>query len=78
MQMRILPRVVSDMALFEMLHIFESGGSHMAVIVEPTGIQTYNQDSSSSKYRTLGIVTLEDVIEEVLGSEVYRGLIIRL
>ncbi|KAH6568416.1 hypothetical protein BASA83_003820 [Batrachochytrium salamandrivorans] len=106
-RIRPLPRVLAHTPLFDMLHIFEAGGSHMALVVEqvcsndgtcdnrcysdPCNEETQpllNTDQTDTEntndeahvntpassvptvFRALGVVTLEDVIEEILGEEI--------
>jgi metal transporter CNNM len=92
-KLRKLPRVRSDTPLFEMMHIFEAGQSHMALIVEETNIQSRaslvgdvfvtsspnwslrNPSTEATRHSIIGIITLEDVIEELIGEEVFDAYI---
>lgn len=56
--MLVLPSVYSHTSLYELLNIFQTGASHMAVVNEPQSEQP------------LGIITLEDVIEELIQEEI--------
>jgi len=63
---RPLPRVFSDVRLGEMLKQFKEGRSHMAVVrhVEE------GEHGGDPFYENVGIITLEDVIEEVINDEI--------
>ncbi|ODQ50589.1 DUF21-domain-containing protein, partial [Saitoella complicata NRRL Y-17804] len=50
-----LPTVQSDLPLFDILNSFQEGRSHMAIV----------------KLSPVGIITLEDVLEELIGEEIY-------
>ncbi|ORY53136.1 DUF21-domain-containing protein [Rhizoclosmatium globosum] len=80
-----LPRVKKDTPLFEILHVFEEGRSHMAIVVDELPMEEesfMNTIVTSSplwisspqpgqrRFATLGIITLEDVIEELIGQEI--------
>jgi len=96
---RPLPRLPADTPLYDMLRLFEAGGSHMAALVEagpaavvegeaaegagggggggagvvaaaPAAAHASAAASSASEPRALGIITIEDVIEELLGHEI--------
>jgi hypothetical protein len=83
-KLRKLPRVCSDTPLFDMLHVFEAGSSHMALIVDEVfGLESHQSGeigaldsprwiakNENSRFKCLGIITLEDVIEELIGEEV--------
>eukprot|EP00123_Amoebidium_parasiticum_P007295 comp18023_c0_seq1/m.18523 comp18023_c0_seq1/g.18523 ORF comp18023_c0_seq1/g.18523 comp18023_c0_seq1/m.18523 type:complete len:434 (-) comp18023_c0_seq1:466-1767(-) len=53
-----LPYVQSDFPLLELLNMFQTGKSHMAVVADATS------------GTTVGIITLEDVIEEMIMEEI--------
>jgi Mg2+/Co2+ transporter CorC len=50
----------STTPLFEIMNIFQQGKSHMATVYE----------KSRGKEKAIGIITLEDVIEELIGGEI--------
>ena len=89
LKLRKLPLVKDDTPLFELLHIFEAGGTHMALIVtetsnpytssygdviatnEPEWSYSHPRKSTRTSYQVIGIATMEDVLEELIGHEVY-------
>lgn len=54
-----LPLVDSTTPLYTMLNIFQTGRSHMAAVLEP-----------GSQHKSIGIITLEDIIEELIQEEI--------
>ena len=87
LKLRKLPRICCDTPLFEMLHVFEAGASHMALVVDELSAQRKQGSldavnvvtplsprwiarTEHANLRPLGIITLEDVIEELIGEEV--------
>ena len=83
-KLRRLPLVWGSTPLFEILKVFETGGSHMAVVVsgpkpfdisadgeDQGGLPDYAGASSGQNYgETIGIVTMEDVLESLLGEQI--------
>mmetsp|Transcript_25966 Transcript_25966/g.36064 ORF Transcript_25966/g.36064 Transcript_25966/m.36064 type:complete len:405 (+) Transcript_25966:127-1341(+) len=62
---RPLPRVFADTPLNDMLAEFKTGSSHMAIV------RTVNSDGPGDPvYENVGVVTLEDVFEELIGDEI--------
>merc|ERR1712137_304885 len=57
--LRRLPVVNETMPLYKVLDMFQQGKSHMAVIID-------SQDCITTR----GIITLEDVVEELIGEEI--------
>lgn len=60
MKLYNIPRVSPDVTLVNLLNIFQEGASHMALVAQQFG--DYSE--------VLGIVTLEDVIEELIQEEI--------
>eukprot|EP00670_Eutreptiella_braarudii_P013862 CAMPEP_0174333642 /NCGR_PEP_ID=MMETSP0810-20121108/19317_1 /TAXON_ID=73025 ORGANISM="Eutreptiella gymnastica-like, Strain CCMP1594" /NCGR_SAMPLE_ID=MMETSP0810 /ASSEMBLY_ACC=CAM_ASM_000659 /LENGTH=514 /DNA_ID=CAMNT_0015450885 /DNA_START=20 /DNA_END=1561 /DNA_ORIENTATION=+ len=56
---RKMPTVGTRKPLYEMLNLFQTGSSHLAEVVDSDDCMTL-----------VGIVTLEDVIEELIGEEI--------
>jgi hypothetical protein len=55
-----IPTVEGDTPLFDILNIFQEGRSHMAVVV-----------NKENPPKPIGIITLEDVLEELIQEEIY-------
>eukprot|EP01135_Chromosphaera_perkinsii_P002026 Nk52_evm73s215 gene=Nk52_evmTU73s215 len=55
--------IPASLPLYDMLNEFQTGKSHMAVVIE-------DDNNSPRKGEVLGVVTLEDVIEELIGEEI--------
>jgi metal transporter CNNM len=63
---RPLPRVFDNVRLGEMLKEFKAGRSHMAVVR-----RVENENGPGDPYyENVGIITLEDVIEEIINDEI--------
>lgn len=62
-----LPIVDSETSLFDMLNFFQEGRSHMAAVAGRTDGGNGNDDGGKAEREILGIITLEDVIEELIG-----------
>lgn len=60
---RPLPRFAASLPLYDALNIFQSGGAHMALVVA-------DGDEDEESPTALGIITLEDVLEELLQEEI--------
>mmetsp|Transcript_24979 Transcript_24979/g.38875 ORF Transcript_24979/g.38875 Transcript_24979/m.38875 type:complete len:184 (+) Transcript_24979:836-1387(+) len=56
---RRFPTVPSNMPLYDILNIFQTGKSHMATVLDPT-----------DQLSIVGIITLEDVLEELIQEEI--------
>lgn len=55
--LRVLPAVASNVPLYDVLNEFQTGKSHMALVCNQTN-------------HVIGIITLEDVIEELIQEEI--------
>ena len=55
-----------DQSLGDCLRTFKQGRGHMALVRDVS----YSDESTDPKYVVRGIITLEDIIEEILGAEI--------
>jgi len=60
LSLTLIPRVTTETPLYTLLNQFQKGKSHMALVLD-------HKDNLTVK----GVVTLEDVIEELLQSEIF-------
>ncbi|XP_065837744.1 uncharacterized protein [Oscarella lobularis] len=75
--LRPLPRVDHDMPLYTLLNEFQKGKSHMCQVWGPRSITTEDGDieevsviSNDDPKELIGVITLEDVIEELIQEEI--------
>mmetsp|Transcript_15511 Transcript_15511/g.24136 ORF Transcript_15511/g.24136 Transcript_15511/m.24136 type:complete len:307 (+) Transcript_15511:165-1085(+) len=62
---RKIPRVDQEMALFELLHFFGQGRAHLSLVCQPE-----NPDQPLEQAPIVGIITMEDLIEELIQEEI--------
>eukprot|EP01112_Ceratiomyxa_fruticulosa_P009526 TRINITY_DN2488_c0_g2_i2.p1 TRINITY_DN2488_c0_g2~~TRINITY_DN2488_c0_g2_i2.p1 ORF type:complete len:549 (-),score=119.29 TRINITY_DN2488_c0_g2_i2:53-1699(-) len=62
---RQLPRTYTDVRLDSMLNQFKTGRSHMAVVRK-----VHYREAGIPEYENVGIITLEDIIEELIQDEI--------
>ncbi|XP_004345603.2 CBS domain-containing protein [Capsaspora owczarzaki ATCC 30864] len=65
---RRLPKVRADLPLYDLLNEFQTGKSHMAVVVDTP--QADEAGEAQPHKVVLGVITLEDVIEELIQEEI--------
>lgn len=62
---RTLLVVYDDTPLFEMLNIFKQGRNHLAIVQ-----RVVSSDDRDPSLETIGLATLEDLIEELIGEDI--------
>ncbi|KAI8825772.1 uncharacterized protein EV422DRAFT_491423, partial [Fimicolochytrium jonesii] len=65
-----LPIIDGETNLFDMLNFFQEGRSHMAAVAMRVDGSTEREDDGKAEREILGVITLEDVIEELIGEEI--------
>lgn len=71
---RQVPHIPIDMPLFTLLNLFQTGKSHLCVVTNEK-MSSHNAEDcelleNESKEKLVGIITLEDVIEELIQEEI--------
>ncbi|KAF0987995.1 hypothetical protein HZS_718 [Henneguya salminicola] len=61
-----LIKVVHDITLDRILKEFKKGSSHLAIVITETKLE-----NGSYRHDAIGLVTLEDIIEEIIQSEIF-------
>eukprot|EP00775_Hariotina_reticulata_P004275 gene4275-4529_t len=60
LEIRPMPHIPADTPMFDVLRLFQTGNSHMALLLAPKG----------TDYIPIGLITLEDVMEELMQREI--------
>eukprot|EP00401_Gymnodinium_catenatum_P028037 CAMPEP_0117552242 /NCGR_PEP_ID=MMETSP0784-20121206/49605_1 /TAXON_ID=39447 /ORGANISM="" /LENGTH=446 /DNA_ID=CAMNT_0005349305 /DNA_START=38 /DNA_END=1378 /DNA_ORIENTATION=- len=69
LELSLIMHVCDDTPLYKVLDLFQTGRSHMAAVY-PKGSELGDFSAAPRDVQALGIVTLEDVIEELLTEEI--------
>lgn len=67
---RAVHKVYDIMPLYELLNIFQTGKSHLSIVYRSEGNLENIVEEPNQESKILGIITLEDVIEELIQEEI--------